>query len=91
MERALRVEGWLVMRREGAIIFRDLVGKLDVVRVECDKCGRHATYPLGWLFKQYGIDAKLFDWQPEANCPRKVARNDHDPCGARCPDLAKVV
>ena len=31
MERALRVDG--------AIIFRDLVGKLDVPRVECDKCG----------------------------------------------------
>jgi hypothetical protein len=26
--------------REGAIIFRDLVGKLDVLHVECEKCGR---------------------------------------------------
>jgi hypothetical protein len=24
------------MPREGAIIFRDLVGKLDVLRIECD-------------------------------------------------------
>jgi hypothetical protein len=29
-----------VMLRDGAIIFRDLVGKLDVLNVECDKCGR---------------------------------------------------
>jgi hypothetical protein len=32
------------MLREGAIIFRELVGKLDVLNIECDKCrrtGRH--------------------------------------------------
>jgi hypothetical protein len=39
------------------------------------------------LTERYGIDAKLFDWEPEADCPRKIARNDYDPCGARCPDL----
>jgi hypothetical protein len=43
------------------------------------------------LIEQYGIDAKLFDWEPEADCPRKVARNEHDQCGAGCPDLSKVI
>jgi hypothetical protein len=70
------------MPRDGAIIFRDLVGKLDVLRVECDKCSRRGRYRLDRLIEQYGIDAKLFDWEPEADCPRKVARNEHDPCGA---------
>jgi hypothetical protein len=28
------------MPREGAMIFRDLIGKLEVLNVECDKCGR---------------------------------------------------
>jgi hypothetical protein len=28
------------MPRDGAIIFSDLIGKLDVLRVECQKCGR---------------------------------------------------
>jgi hypothetical protein len=28
------------MPRDGAIIFRDLIGKLDVLRIECPKCGR---------------------------------------------------
>jgi hypothetical protein len=28
------------MPRDGAIIFRDIVGKLDVLNVECEKCGR---------------------------------------------------
>jgi len=32
--------GVVVMPREGVILFRDLVGKLDVLRVECEKCGR---------------------------------------------------
>jgi hypothetical protein len=35
-----------VMPREGAIIFRDLFGKLDVLNVECDKCGRRGRYHL---------------------------------------------
>ena len=54
------------MPRDGAIIFRDLVGKLEVLRLECDKCGRHGRYRLDRLIEQYGIDAKLFDWEPEA-------------------------
>ena len=81
----------LTMPRDGAIIFRDLVGKLEVLRLECDKCGRFGRYHLEHLIEQYGIDAKLFDLEPDAECPRKVARNQYDPCGARCPDLAKVV
>jgi hypothetical protein len=28
------------MPRDGAIIFGDLIGKLDVLRIECAKCGR---------------------------------------------------
>jgi hypothetical protein len=57
------------MPREGAIIFRDLIGKLEVLRVECDKCGRKGQYRVDQLIEQYGIDAKLFDWEPAAHCP----------------------
>jgi hypothetical protein len=28
------------MPRDGAIIFRDIIGKLAVLGIECDKCGR---------------------------------------------------
>jgi hypothetical protein len=28
------------MLRDGAIIFRDIVGKPAILRIECDKCGR---------------------------------------------------
>jgi hypothetical protein len=26
------------VRRDGAITFRDIVGKLDMIRITCDKC-----------------------------------------------------
>jgi hypothetical protein len=79
------------MPRDGAIIFRDLVGKLEVLHLVCDKCGRRGQYRLDRLIARYGLDAKLFDWEPEADCPRKLAQNFYDQCGARCPDLSKVV
>jgi hypothetical protein len=81
------------MPREGAIIFRDIVGKLDVLRIECDKCGRRGRYRVDRLVKKYGIDAKLFAWSDEVttDCPRKIAKNLSDMCGPRCPALSKVV
>jgi hypothetical protein len=50
-------------------------------------------YRVDRLIERYGIDAKLFEWSDEitADCPRKQARNLNDQCGARCPDLSKVV
>jgi hypothetical protein len=47
------------MPREGAIIFRDIAGKLDVLRITCDKCERSGQYRVDRLIEQYGIDAKL--------------------------------
>jgi hypothetical protein len=80
------------MPREGAITFRDIAGKVTVLRITCDKCGCSGQYRVDRLIMRYGIDTKLFDWSDEitADCPRKQARNlkDH---GARRPDLPKVV
>jgi hypothetical protein len=78
-----------LMPREGAIFFRDLVGKLDALNVECTKCGRRRRYRLDRLIERYSIDAKLFDWTDEvtADCPRKQAMNLNDICGARCPGV----
>jgi hypothetical protein len=74
------------MPRDGAITFRDIAGKLAVLRVTCDKCGRSGQYRVDRLIMRDGIDAELFDWDP-----RKVAQNKYDPCGARRTDLSKVV
>jgi hypothetical protein len=78
------------MHRVGAIIFRDLVGKLEVLNFEYDKCGHRGRYRLDRLIMRYGIDAELVDWEPEADCPRTQAKNLNDQCGARCRDLSKV-
>ena len=36
----------VAMPRDGATIFSDLIGKLDALRVSCDKCGRDGCYKL---------------------------------------------
>jgi len=80
--------------RDGAIIFSDLIGKLDVLRVSCEKCGRDGCYGLNRLIKKRGREAKLIDWLDEltAECPKKIAHNMNDPCGAaKCSQLPKVV
>ncbi len=64
------------MLRDGAIIFGDLIGKLDVPRIECAKCGRSGQYRLADLITRYGRDEKLFAFTSEitANFVRKQAR-----------------
>jgi hypothetical protein len=73
--------------RDGAIIFRELAGELEVLNIECDKCGRRGRYHLHRRIERCGIDAKLFGRSDEitADCPRKLAKNLSDMCGARCP------
>jgi hypothetical protein len=81
------------MPRDGAIILSDLIGKLDVLRVACSKCERAGRYRLDRLSKDRGHEAKIIDWLDEitADCPKKIAHNMNDPCGARCPKLARVL
>jgi hypothetical protein len=73
--------------------FGDLPGKLDVLRVECSKCGRFGRYPIDRLIEKQGGDVRILDWFDEltADCPRKRAASISDQCHARCPDLPKVV
>jgi hypothetical protein len=68
--------------RAGAIIFSDLIGKLDVLRVSCSKCGRDGCYGLSRLITQRGRDAKVIDWLDEIM---------NDPCGAQCSQLPQVL
>jgi hypothetical protein len=39
---------------DGAIILSDLIGKLDVLRVACEKCGRDGSYQLNGLIETRG-------------------------------------
>ena len=70
------------MPRDGAIIFGDLTGKIDMLRVSCEKCGRDGCYGLGRLIEKRGRDAKLTDWLDEitAECPKKIAHNGYMRC-----------
>jgi hypothetical protein len=53
---------------------------------------RDGCYGLNRLIEKRGR-GKLIDWLDEltAECPKKIARNMNDPCGARRRDLAKVL
>jgi len=79
--------------RDGAILFGDLIGKLDDRRVSCDKCGRFGRYPVQRLINDHGRDGKIVDWldQITADCPKKSSRSWSNRCGARCPDLPRVL
>jgi hypothetical protein len=81
------------MPRDGAIIFSDLIGKLDLLRIEGTKCGRSGQYRLADLITRYGWDGRVFAFTADVttNCARKQARSDSDPCDAIFPDLTKVV
>jgi hypothetical protein len=45
------------------------------------------------LIERRGRDAKLIGWLDEitADCSKKQAHNMNDPCGARFPDLPRVL
>ena len=81
------------MLRDGAITFGDLIGKLSVVRVTCDRCERTGSYQLQNLISERGTDGKVIDWLDRLteHCPIKKAHNWNDQCAARCPDLAKML
>src|SRR6266516_4005783 len=67
----------------GAIIFGDLIGKLEMLRVECPKCGRSGRYRLADLIMRYGRNGRLissfdrhmkdlrFDRYPKRRRPRE--------------------
>jgi hypothetical protein len=47
------------MPREDAITFRDIVGKLTMLPITCDKCSRHAEYQLDRLIERYGLFGEI--------------------------------
>ena len=53
------------MPRDGAIIFSDLIGKLDALYVHCPKCSRAGRYRVQHLIEERGGNAKLIDWLDE--------------------------
>ena len=77
------------MPRNHAVIANDLVGKLQMLRIECGKCGRSGSYRLNSL----PADESLIEFREEltADCPRQKANKFADLCGARFPNLPRVL
>ena len=45
------------MARDGMTTFSDIAGKLEMLRVECEKCGRKGQYRVMRLMKELGPEA----------------------------------
>jgi hypothetical protein len=82
-----------IMPRNGAIMFNDLVNRLDALRVTCERCGRNGRYRLESLIAERGPDANVPDWLHKltVTCEIKQAQNWRDRCATHCPDLPKVL
>ena len=82
-----------LMPRDGAILFGDLIGKLDMLRVACDNCNRAGSYRVARLIEQHGRDAKIVDWLDKiaTDCPKRAMVSWNDRCRVKCPDLPKVL
>ena len=80
--------------RAGYISLGRIAERLNVLVVQCDRCGHRGQYPLWKLMVKYGADASIEPLQNEitAECPR---RNDQtvelgDGCAPLCQDLSKI-
>ncbi len=64
---------------------------LDLVRIECQKCGRFGQYRRAKLVARYGPDGSMPDLLSDiaADCP-KTGDLGLDRCGALFPDLGAV-
>jgi hypothetical protein len=74
------------------LVFGDIEGKLDVLRVECTKCDRKGRYSVAKLIAKHGRKGNMMKWKEQLNgdCPKRDARM-HDRCDLICPDLPKVL
>src|SRR5260370_41909997 len=73
------------------LVFGDIDGKLDVLRVECARCQRKGRYSVRRLIEKYGRNANMMKWKEQLNgdCPKRDAPQLHDRCDRICPDLPK--
>src|SRR5579864_6695425 len=76
----------------GSIIFGEIAGKLAMLRLECRKCGRRGQYRVDKLLREWGPDGSVLEWSAKimGSCTKRMVRNPHDPCGARCLDIAQI-
>jgi hypothetical protein len=73
------------------LVFGDIEGKLDVLRVECTKCARKGRYSVRRLIEKYGRKANMMKWKEQLNgdCPKRDAHSMLERCDLVCPDSAE--
>jgi len=45
------------------LVFGDIEGKLDVLRVECTKCDRKGRYSMAKLIEKHGRNGNMMKWR----------------------------
>lgn len=75
------------------LIFGDIAGKLDILRVECTRCQRKGQYHVAKLIQRYGRHGNMMKWKEMLNsdCPKRDAHIYYERCDLICPDLPKVL
>jgi hypothetical protein len=69
-----------------------LVGKLEVLRVECPTCGRQGRYHVARLVAELGPKYRLTYWLHglTVDCPQKNQKGVTRACAAHMPDLSRL-
>jgi hypothetical protein len=57
------------------LIFGDIEGKLDGLRVECTKYARKARYSISRLIGKYGRKGNMMKWKEQLNVSQGVMRS----------------
>jgi len=58
------------------LVFGDIEGKFDVLRVECTKCDRKGRYHVHKLIEKHCRKGNMMKWREmlNADCPKRDAR-----------------
>jgi hypothetical protein len=59
------------------LVFADVEGKLDVLRVECARCQRKGRYSVRMLIEKYGRNANMMKWGRTVGRNRPVLSRQH--------------
>jgi len=74
------------------LIFGDIEGKLDVLRVECTKCSRKGRYSVRSLIEKYGrLDRDATGYRPDGGDPVGTPRPAYKSAAADPPGSAEDV
>jgi hypothetical protein len=71
------------------LVFGDIEGKLDVLRVECTRRDGKGRYYVPKLIEKHGRKGNMMKWTEQLNAKRDGRL--HDRCDLVCPDLRKVL